>query len=1386
MPLTFTSTAAGTSADYLRYLGERPTKTDRKNEPSTLAFSLIPIDGSFVKLVRGNYIKLDTVTYPNWFTGYITTDPELTYIGTNSSHQPVFGYKYSAVSDEYILSLKPLGIVPPFVNTNMGTIITSLAEMLVPGAFTYTGVQAGIRVARYVPDPQAKFSDVIKSFCDSTQYRFRANNHALVFQPQDATPCGTTIDGNSKHFTPSRLTLTPSTDPIINDAVVFGDIEPQDYVNEYFVGDGLTGVFPLLTSPYGVDRTIFLDEDFSSGSFDPTKWTVNDSLNTRLAISTGYLNCLGGSNNNSYDVYLQSALLLPLEGNMRFTGGEFDFVNSASRGVNGLVCSLWSSATPGFTDINTFPGCVYGLRVNNQINMCPDSDILGTQWTLLGSMVKTVGAGFLRGNGFQYIGTGAAAGSTHFTKSQTITVLASTTYTLSGYINATNVTVGAPALQVNDVPNTTTYASVTQTAGVSGRVSVTFTTPVGVTQVKVIGGYTNNCTVTNGLALTFSDFQLELGSTATQYETNYSDTGVMDTRLITVANGVLDRTQRATLDYTKRYVIRTLVNTKCIRYVPPCNYVSASGVVTTKTGSTSADIATFTTLITEIDPTTGATTNSYTLTNSFTLSTSVWYASYCPVVSNDLHCTVTGITISTPIQMQLDITPKGGTLTQKLVGPNEIDALDGLAPVATVVDANNGITTRSSSLGTPQYNPGNASLTFFKDTTKQTATTPQVGDAIHIAYRKAGAAIGRVRSAAAIGAESTLWTDNGVRSVMRADLDPKPRTSPACEVAAAAIVGDSSYQHYDGSYTQFSTYFTQEPLAGTILPFVNLPATMPSITAEELNQVVTTIVDSRPSELFEHQLTFGRPDVLSKFLSKFRKQTDVFSPDDTAQTNTFVDTGQVGLAFSPDVVAPSLVSVDATNINCNTNQPPPLLFPNLLLFTDQFDNAAWAKNTINAVTANTIVDPLGATTAEAMTAAGGATDAYTFQTAQVVPGTYYTFSVYLKVPSGTLPFKLLFRNSDNNSTNDVVTSAALTTSWQRFTYTIKPTSRGAATFYLGTYNSWLSGVTVHVWGAQLEVGTAATVYNSNGSTLALNGGFEIRYTNESWGADDAKNLVARTSSPLFSVLRNQRGKTFFVKTYDVRNKVLFSEDLTNAAWTKDGSSVTIGTAINPDGRKSQINVLTLTAGNKRAWQLTGINPASAQVCASVSLKGTAGQTAQLVIGNNVGQTFTTLVTFTGLWQRVSLAATFNSSAGNLFFQIGSTTGTATSFSVTRASAEIATLVETVYCQTMSTAYGVVSRFPAALRVNYPLVPPPPTGVIDGTDYRFPIIRVTLPALLQDVWGLEIRAGDNLTVFYHKDLTDATFSTTFTGNNVGGTLNLSYYIYTYNLLGEYST
>jgi len=158
---------------------------------------------------------------------------------------------------------------------------------------------------------------------------------------------------------------------------------------------------------------------------------------------------------------------------------------------------------------------------------------------------------------------------------------------------------------------------------------------------------------------------------------------------------------------------------------------------------------------------------------------------------------------------------------------------------------------------------------------------------------------------------------------------------------------------------------------------------------------------------------------------------------------------------------------------------------NLLLRSEEFDNASWTKGSSVSVSANTVIAPNGTLTADTVTADSGFG---VFQTITSVIGVNYSNSIYVK--AGTAA-SMMFRDDTGagrhiifNPLTGVITSTAGTLvssgsqavgdGWYRYwmVYAADTTSvRGIV-----RPNSAGSAQTFVVWGAQLETGSTATAY----------------------------------------------------------------------------------------------------------------------------------------------------------------------------------------------------------------------------------------------------------------------------------------------------------------------
>jgi hypothetical protein len=99
------------------------------------------------------------------------------------------------------------------------------------------------------------------------------------------------------------------------------------------------------------------------------------------------------------------------------------------------------------------------------------------------------------------------------------------------------------------------------------------------------------------------------------------------------------------------------------------------------------------------------------------------------------------------------------------------------------------------------------------------------------------------------------------------------------------------------------------------------------------------------------------------------------------------------------------------------------------------------------------------------------------------------------------------------------------------------------------------------------------------------------------------------------------------------NFVTYSNDFSNAAWTKLTTTITPNYAISPDGNTNASRV-QFNAPSSQLYQPVGVQPSSV---ASFYVKGIAGETIAIYNSFNGGGLYE-LRTLTGQWQRISVAS----------------------------------------------------------------------------------------------------------------------------------------------------
>jgi len=141
---------------------------------------------------------------------------------------------------------------------------------------------------------------------------------------------------------------------------------------------------------------------------------------------------------------------------------------------------------------------------------------------------------------------------------------------------------------------------------------------------------------------------------------------------------------------------------------------------------------------------------------------------------------------------------------------------------------------------------------------------------------------------------------------------------------------------------------------------------------------------------------------------------------------------------------------------------------NLLTYTEDLSNASWVKSLCTAT--SDVSDPLGGTSAFTITATSAhGRLARSDSEVTTTSGVTYTISAYIRRRTGTGDVQFY----SCSAADYFSPTLALTTEWQRFTWTFTSTSTLADIRLLHIYTS---GDAIDVWHPQLEIASTATRY----------------------------------------------------------------------------------------------------------------------------------------------------------------------------------------------------------------------------------------------------------------------------------------------------------------------
>ena len=247
---------------------------------------------------------------------------------------------------------------------------------------------------------------------------------------------------------------------------------------------------------------------------------------------------------------------------------------------------------------------------------------------------------------------------------------------------------------------------------------------------------------------------------------------------------------------------------------------------------------------------------------------------------------------------------------------------------------------------------------------------------------------------------------------------------------------------------------------------------------------------------------------------------------------------------------------------------------NMLSNSEEFTTGnGWFANTTGGSTAtqtsNYGVAPNGTTTADRIQLAlnsGAYADWVLVPTLPIVVGQVYTYSMYMKSLTGTTTVQFL-----NDASGGI--TKTITTEWVRYDYTFTATNVQIYPRFLLNTSTTSSSADLLAWGAQLNIGSTAKPYFPTTDRLNV-----PRLTYQNGGGGFPSLLLEKQST----------------------NYITYSEQFDNAAWTKNGVSLTANNTTSPDGT-TNADLLTTNDAAGSVYRMYEANSAGSDAVCTTSV-----------------------------------------------------------------------------------------------------------------------------------------------------------------------------------------
>ena len=356
------------AVDYSDAVAEEGPLTIQRtlNAPSRCTAELILGTKGLANPVRRGRVVVTSDNGDLLFTGYLATEPVAIYAGATTKGA-VYRGRISAISDEWILdkqgsgaSSKVDGLALASPGSSLLAQLTSRVQVNGGSSFTVVPTTNPRSAGVFAVQPAAFWSTNAGAAAGSTYSGYRVVNGEISF-----VPAGSVVHS----FSEADGTLnvqelsTANVRELANDVTLSGAEEPTVYVQEVFVGDGTTTVFPLSEAVHrGTNRNL-LKDSFDDAAIDSSQWKMTSTGN-HLALTSAGLTMSGG---NGFDGQTLVTAINPVE-----MGG---FVLSELGGVQFGAAS--DGILSGFYEGDSMLGnCFAGFRVRQSTSATGGATVL--------------------------------------------------------------------------------------------------------------------------------------------------------------------------------------------------------------------------------------------------------------------------------------------------------------------------------------------------------------------------------------------------------------------------------------------------------------------------------------------------------------------------------------------------------------------------------------------------------------------------------------------------------------------------------------------------------------------------------------------------------------------------------------------------------------------------------------------------------------------------------------------------------------------------------------------------------------------------------------------------------------------------------------------------